>query len=90
MCGHGPGNCVVQAVNATKPSPQVTAVCARIAKRCRTVAGQPLAEATCRKYLTAVDCDEVSTAGYCLANACELRACFDPLEQKGAGGKGKR
>jgi hypothetical protein len=80
MCGHAPGNCVAQTVNATRPSPQVTAVCARIAKRCRTVGGKPLAEMTCRKYLTAVDCDELPTAGYCLANGCSLRQCFDPLD----------
>ena len=81
MCGHGPGNCVAQAVNATVPSAQVTAVCARIAKRCRTVARKPLAETTCRKYLTAVDCDEVQTAGSCLANACAMRDCFDPIDE---------
>jgi hypothetical protein len=86
-CGHGPGNCFAQTVNATRPAPTVTAVCARIAKRCRTVARQPLAEATCRKYLTAVDCDEVPTAGYCLANACSLRQCFDPIDEANAGSK---
>lgn len=87
-CGHGPGNCFAQTVNATRPVPTVTAVCARIAKRCRTVGGKPLAEVTCRKYLTAVDCDEVSTAGYCLANACSLRQCFDPLDEPSAGATG--
>jgi hypothetical protein len=91
MCGHGPGNCVAQAVNATTPAPQVQAVCARIAKRCRAGGSPQMSEALCRKYLTAVDCDEVPTAGHCMANACSLRRCFDPLdepEQKGARRKG--
>jgi hypothetical protein len=89
MCGHGPGNCVVRAVNVTAPSPGVTAVCARIAQRCRAAGGKPLAEMMCRKYLTAVDCDEVEQAGYCLANACSMRQCFDPIDEPERAPKGK-